>query len=113
MPKLLRRQTILAKGGLDIGAQGSTVSEMLFGTVDITCPSADASAIGVRTASIANLDAGAQIFFTAASLPVAFALVSACVEDVSGGEFSASFLNVSTADISTSAIATLQYMAIS
>jgi hypothetical protein len=111
MAKPLFRQPVLHRGGFIVGPDGSTIAESLFGTVDITCPSAAASDNGVRTASISNLDGSAQMFFTAGSLPQGFVLQSACA-DANGGEFSASFANVTTADISSSAIVTLQYFAI-
>jgi hypothetical protein len=112
MAKPLVRQRELQRGGISVGAQGSSQAEVLFGTVNITCPSAAASDTGVRTASVSNLDGTAKMFFTAGSLPAGFALVAACANS-GGGEFSASFANVTTADISSSAIATLQYLAIS
>lgn len=111
MARPLDRQTVLSRGGFIVGVDGNAVSEIQFGTVDITCPSAAASDNGVRTASITNLSGSAQMFFTAGSLPQGFALQSACV-NANGGEFSASFMNVTAADISSSAIATLQYLAI-
>lgn len=111
MAKPLYRQPVLNRGGFIVGSDGSTLAEMQFGTVDITCPSAAASSTGVRTASISNLSGTAQLWLTAGSLQAGFVLVSACV-NAAGGEFSASFLNATTADISSSAIATLQYLAI-
>lgn len=111
MARPLYRQPVIHKGGFIVGADGSTVAETMFGTVNITCPSAAASDNGARTASITNLDGSAKLFFTAGSLPQGFVLQSACV-NANGGEFSASFANVTTADISSSAIVTLQYFAI-
>ena len=111
MAKPLFRNQVLMPQGAKAGTDGNAYTELLFGTVDITCPSADASDIGVRTASISNLDGSAQIFLTAGSIQAGFALVSACV-NANGGEFSASFLNATTANISSSAIATLQYLAV-
>lgn len=112
MPKFLVRRPLLVKSNIQVGTNGTTASLMQWGTVDITCPSADASSIGVRTASISNLAGGADLFLTPGSVPQGFVLASACA-NANGGEFSASFLNVTTADISTSAIVTLQYLAIS
>ena len=111
MAKFKVRRVLLAQGGIEIGAQGNTLSEFLFGTVDIICPSATASDTGVRTASITNLDGDAQIFLTPGSLPQGFVLVAACV-NAAGGEFSASFMNATTANIATSALCTVQYLAV-
>lgn len=111
MARPLFRMPVINRGGFIVGTDGSTVAEVQFGTVDITCPSAAASDNGVRTASITDLSGTAQMFFTAGSLPAGFVLQSACA-NANGGEFSASFANVTTADISSSAIVTLQYMAI-
>lgn len=111
MAKPIYRQPLLLRSGAISGTSGDQVSEIQFGTVDITCPSAAASTTGVRTASISNLSGTAQLFVTAGSVQAGFVLVSTCVNSA-GGEFSASFLNATTADISSSAIATLQYIAV-
>lgn len=111
MAKPLFRQPVLDRSGLTAGSAGNAIAEIMFGTVSITCPSATASDTGVQTASITNLSGTAQMFFTAGSLPAGFALVAACVNS-GGGEFSASFMNATTADISSSAIVTLQYLAV-
>jgi len=111
MARPLFRPPILIKSGFIVGADGDLLTELQSGSVNITCPSAAASSTGVRTASITSLAGAAKLFVTAGSLPQGFVLVSACA-DANGGEFSASFLNVTTADIASSAVATLNYLAI-
>lgn len=111
MAKPLYRNQLLLPQGTKSGSNGDAFREVMFGTVDITCPSATASDTGVRTASVSDLDGSAKMFFTAGSLPAGFALVAACA-NANGGEFSASFMNATAADISTSALVTLQYFTI-
>lgn len=111
MPKFLVRRPLLARTNIQVGVNGTSSSLVQWGTVNITCPSATASDTGVSTASITNLSGTAKLFFQAASVPAGFVLVSACA-NTAGGEFSASFLNSTTADISSSAIVTLAYLAI-
>lgn len=123
MPKY--RGTILAAGGITLpsgatftnsgstafGANGTSIGQLLSGSVTITCASATASNTGSNAAIVANLPAGAKLFVTPGSMPQGFVLVSASATAAS--TITASFLNATTANISTSALVTLQYLAIS
>ena len=102
------RSSILFATNLTAGSIGNAVSNIMFGTATITCPSAAASAVGSRTVTISNAPADAKVFVTAGSLQQGFALVSASIQ--SACTLSASFLNVTTANISTSALTTLHYL---
>lgn len=114
----IQRQTLLAwngiiaaSGGFTAGSANSLISNILFGTVTITCASATASATGSNAATITGLASGAKVFVTPGSMPQGFVLVSASA--TAANTITASFLNSTTANISTSALVTLQYLAIS
>lgn len=119
MPQnLIFRQPILAwnglvaaSGGVTTGSGNSLISNILFGTVTITCPSATASNTGSNAATIAGLASGAKVFVTCGSIPQGFVLVSASA--TAANTLTGSFLNATTANISSSALVTLQYLAIS
>lgn len=110
-PLLVWNGLVAASGGVTTGSGNSLISNILFGSVTITCPSAAASATGSRTATITGLAEGAKVFVTCGSIPQGFALVSASA--TAANTLTGSFLNVTTANISTSALVTLQYLAIS
>lgn len=111
MPKFLVRRPLLARTNIQVGTNGTSSSLLQWGTVSINCPSAAASSTSVNTASITNLSGTAKLFLIPASMPQGFVLVSTCA-NAAGGEFSASFLNATAANISTSALVTLAYLAI-
>ena len=104
------RQPFLAMSGITAGSAGNSLTDIIFGSVTITCPSAAASTAQANTATATGVQAGAKLFVTAASVPQGFVLVSASVTAVN--TISASFLNSTTANIATSALVTLQYLAV-
>lgn len=109
-PLLAWNGIIAASGGVTAGSANSLISNILFGSVTITCPSATASNTGSNAATITGLAAGAKVFVTCGSIPQGFALVSASA--TAANTLTGSFLNVTTANISSSALVTLQYLAI-
>ena len=106
----IERQPLIAWNGITAGSGGTALASVLSGTVTITCPSAAASSTGSRAATITGLASGAKVFVTCGSIPQGFALVSASA--TAADTLTGSFLNVTTANIATSALVTLQYLAI-
>jgi len=111
MPAFKVRRKLLAKGGLQVGADGNQVSELLFGTVNITCPSAAASSIAESTAAISGLDADAKIVAMILSPSDQGQMVLTAASVTAANTVTASFLNPTGADISTSATFALGYIA--
>jgi hypothetical protein len=104
------RQPGLFVSGIQGGVSGTNMTQILSGTVNIVCAGANASSVSACTATIANASEGDRIFLTAASLPQGFVLKSASMTAAS--TVTASFSNFTTANITSSALCTFHYLAI-
>ena len=61
--------TTTASAGMVIGAGGSQVNQLLFGTCSVNLPSITASSTGVATCTATGVGTGDQVFVTPNSLP--------------------------------------------
>jgi len=111
MPVSKERRKTLAQGGLQVGRDGDYVSELLFGTVDVICPSAAASSVVTNSATISGLDADAELIAMVLSPSDQGQMVLTGASVTAANTITASFLNPTGGDISTSATFTLGYIA--
>jgi len=111
MPSFKVRRKILGTGGMQIGKTGDYVSKLMFGTVDIICPSAAASSVAESTATISGLDADAKIMAMVLSPSDQGTMVLTAASVTGEDTITASFLNPTSGNITASATFTLGYMA--
>jgi hypothetical protein len=105
------RRKHLAKGGLQVGVNGQTVDDMLFGSACLNAPSAAADGRVTGSGAISNVADGDTVVITpVASLPAGLFLYSAC--GISGG-IAASWMNSGSTAISTSADVAVNYFVLS
>ena len=109
--KYKERQPSLFVSGFQPGANGTNMTQIKAGTVDIVCAGATASDTSVCAATISNTAEGDQVFLTPASLQQGFVFLSASMTAAS--TVTASFLNATTADITSSGLSTFHYLVIS
>jgi hypothetical protein len=104
------RQSVLVPSSLQVGANGTKVSQILFGTVSGCVPVINASAIGSGSFSVANVPVGAAVQLTIASGAGGLALVGACA--TANGAISASFVN-GTGTNTTASVFSVYYLVVS
>lgn len=103
--KVRRRE--VAKGGIQIGASGSPVSGMLFGTVSACVPAMSGSGLNSGSMNIPGVPAGAKLFFNGAC-PAGVHIVGASV--TATGSVTASYIGASGATIASTL--TFYYLAV-
>jgi hypothetical protein len=105
------RRRHVAQGGLQVGVNGQTVNDMLFGSACVNAPSAVGDGRVAGSGAVSNVADGDPILvFPSASLEAGMILYSACA--ISGG-IAASWMNSGSADVSTSADVTVNYIVMS
>lgn len=95
--------------GIQAGESGNAISDLLFGSACINCPSAVADSTVVSASlAVSNVSNGDNLLLTpAGSVPVGLQLVSACC--IAGG-ISASWHNAASTDQSASADVVINYL---
>ena len=108
--KYKERQPSLFASGIQAGTDGTSMTQILTGTVDIVVAGANASSVSACAATIANASEGDQVFLTPASMQGGFVFLSASM--TAANTVTASFLNATTANITSSALSTFHYLVI-
>ena len=99
------RRRLLAKGGMKVGSNGTTINKILAGTVSACVPVVNASAVGTGSMLIPDAEAGDRVILSGsqgsagigvyAAIATAACSVTACYFNPTGTNSSASTLTFS------------------